>query len=136
MKTVIEWTKNIGTVAKAITGVAAVFALIVTGLLFYMPRSAAEAAHEAIVNAAMAEAQMYAQAANEARSRLVAYDELGKLETDIQLKELEIKQITGTRERRDLTPDEESDLELAQGGLLLLQQRLRDLQTSMKEDSA
>ena len=121
MNNVIEWAKNIGTIGKAITTIAAVLALIVTGLFYYQPRASAEAQHQELM-----------LTVQEARSQLAAYDEIGQLETNIKIKQLEIRQLNATRERRELTPDEETSLELAQATMQLLQERLRDLQAVMR----
>jgi hypothetical protein len=51
-----------------------------------------------------------AVAADEQHQYLAAEDEVGRLETDLKLIDLELKQIRAIKERRELT-DEESDRE-------------------------
>ena len=129
----IEWAKNIGIVTKAIGGLVLVGGFIGTGLYFYQPRATAQAEHAEIrSDLEMSSDLMYAQA-EEARVRLAEYDEMSRLETDIKLTQLQIKQLNGTMERRELTADEATDLELARDTLSLLQERLRNLQAAMRE---
>jgi len=65
-------------------------------------------------------------------TRLAEYDEVGNLENQIRLTRLEIKQIHLTEERRTLNIDEASELDYLDEKLLILEDRLLDLQSDMK----
>jgi len=67
-------------------------------------------------------------------TRLAEYDEVGNLENQIRLTRLEIKQIHLTEERRELNSDEASELDYLDEKLLILEDRLLDLQSDMKID--
>lgn len=131
---VVKWANGIGTVTKAVVGLVAVGGIITTGLLFYKPRHEAASDHQSIREEFGSAIIMLAQDTAEARKRVSEYDELGKLETDIDLKKLQIKQFNSISERRPLTADESEELELARDSLSLLQRRLREIQQQMRED--
>lgn len=126
---------RIGTVADmaefSITGKqigAAVGVFTLLGMLwgvsqYFQPKTEAEEEHDVIVMRQV-----------KGDARLAEYDEVGNLENQIRLTRLEIKQIHLTQERRVLDIDEASELDYLDEKLLILEDRLLDLQRDMKTD--
>ena len=103
-------------------GVCTLIGMAVTAVNHFQSRDEALAEHEALTTASAA-----------GDSRLAEYDEVGNLENQIRLTRLEIKQIHLTQERRELSIDEASELDYLDDKLLILEERLDELQTQMKQ---
>jgi hypothetical protein len=111
---------------KQIGAAVGVFTLL--GMLwgvsqYFQPKTEAEEEHDVIVMRQV-----------KGDARLAEYDEVGNLENQIRLTRLEIKQIHLTQERRVLDIDEASELDYLDEKLLILEDRLLDLQRDMKTD--
>lgn len=83
---------------------------------------------------AIEEHREMSQQIQEGDTRIAEYDEVGNLENQIRLTRLEIRQIQLTGERRSLTTDEQSDLDYLKDKILILEDRLLELQAAMKKE--
>ena len=115
--------KKVTEYGKAITVTVSVIALIIAGFLYYMPRSTAEAQHANLI--AQSEA---------GDAKLAEYDELGGIETQLELTQLSIKQYNILQEQRELRPDEVTEMAILLEKLSILQRRLLDIQAKIRAE--
>ena len=104
-----------GTVTKVITGTAATVVILVASASWFQGSGAAEVQHTALEDDFHAE-----------MSQHISEQTINSLEADLERIELAIKMYAALRERRDLTPDEQDELEYLKARRLQIRERLYD----------